>query len=773
MKKTRILASLLCIMMIVCALPMVQVSAASVDAVPSLAPANLATAAVEAMSTISGRTDIAWARPLTEADLQAHANCNLDFAASDIAENPYLTVLNNSVTFGENGAVFGETQGIMRYFPGEANKNGVTTEWSPVSETGFYVFSFKLNAGGTLSSRAICKGNYTDASVDVTPEGVTIYSGAAPGSGTNDDTLVTYTNADYAPGTVWNDVLIYMTDTYQPYQVWMKKATDSSFVKIGEARYPANMALGQNPYNIGFGNDYTSKTKGCTFIGTNVNVGYAASYKPVNAAPFASMEEILGGPVASTFAFDFDENSNFANTKDRVGFDVSGITSDADGMTQTAEATSSSFRFQPFGSYSPLHGSTNWNTTAADYDPQALYYKAKGGHTLLIASPRLQGRIEMVVVTGSKIAPQADASTVHEYYHPLDEWTEYLIVPNQRTAGSYNNGTGYSIYVKAEEGTNGEWWKIIDQKFKNSTSTYANYGLTFNNITGHIKNIKVLSLTKNVTNEAATPANATYAYMNEEFDAAPAYSNVATSGVVANGNIAFPTSSSSMDHKFLGVEIPVGGYAEFKVQYDGVAQYRFYDGEKSISIGQQSDYNSVTGGYSFHGANNTTWKTWRILRTADGYDMYVKGDGETGWTQIGVGAGAASATAPMVQFNFGTKNGGGTGDSKLAYFKVYGAAPASALTLTDGYTATALEDGATLTYPASLRAIVTEDAGKLLVVSYKGDDMAKAQIVNVADMVDDNAFVNATAEGATKVKVFLWDNFNGLNPLAPAVTLGL
>ena len=792
MRKTRILASLLCIMMIVCALPVMQVSAATADSIPALAPSNLGTAAAEVMNTIAGNTNKVWARPLTEADLQSHANCNLDFADSNIASDPYLTVLNNSVTFGESGAVFGETQGIMRYYPGAANPNGTTTDWSPVTETGYYVFSFKLNEGGSLSSRAICKGNYTDAVVDVTPEGVTMWSGTGAGTGTyaaqdavdgDGNPYLTYTTSNYAPGTEWNDVLIYMTNTYNPYQVWMKKSTDSSFVKIGEARYPANMAGGNNPYNIGFGNDYTSKTKGCTFIGTNVNVGYAASYKGVSVMPYSSMEEILGGPVASTYAFDFDANSNFENSSGRTGFTVSGITSDADGMTQAADAESSSFKFAPFGSYSPLHGSTNWGdcANAADYDPQALYFKAKGNFTTLIASPRLYGRIEMPVTVGTKIAPAADAITQLDYYLPLDEWTEYLIVPNQRTAGLYNNGTGYSIYVKAEKGTNGDWWKIIDQKFKNSTSSYGSYGLTFNNITGHIKNIRVLSLSKNVTDAAATPANATYAYVNEEFDAAPTYSNTNYGSATFNGNMVFPTTKGSMDYKLMGQVIPVGGYAEFKVQYDGVAKYVFYDGAKQINIGQQSDYNTVTGGYSFHGANNTAWKTWRILRTEAGYDMYVKADGDTGWTKIGEAAGTANTTAPHAWFNFGTKNGSNTeveeeilvGDSKLAYLKVYGPAPESALTLTDGYTGTALEDGATISYPASLRAIVTEDAGKLLVVSYIGDNMAKAQIVDVADMVDDNAFVDATATDATKVKVFLWGGFDTLNNLAPAVTLNL
>ena len=50
MKKTRILAALVSLMMVVCALPVMQASAAS----PALAPSNLGAAVAEVMNTISG-----------------------------------------------------------------------------------------------------------------------------------------------------------------------------------------------------------------------------------------------------------------------------------------------------------------------------------------------------------------------------------------------------------------------------------------------------------------------------------------------------------------------------------------------------------------------------------------------------------------------------------------------------------------------------------------------------------------------------------------------
>ncbi len=85
----------------------------------------------------------------------------------------------------------------------------------------------------------------------------------------------------------------------------------------------------------------------------------------------------------------------------------------------------------------------------------------------------------------------------------------------------------------------------------------------------------------------------------------------------------------------------------------------------------------------------------------------------------------------------------------------------------------AVYDGDTLSTPAALRVKGNNATGKLLVVSYKGDDMAKAQIMDAASLTADGTLVDASVSGATKVKVFLWDSFTSLNRQVPAITLGL
>lgn len=85
----------------------------------------------------------------------------------------------------------------------------------------------------------------------------------------------------------------------------------------------------------------------------------------------------------------------------------------------------------------------------------------------------------------------------------------------------------------------------------------------------------------------------------------------------------------------------------------------------------------------------------------------------------------------------------------------------------------AVYDGDTLSTPAALRIKGNNATGKVLVVTYKGDDMAKAQIIDAASLTAEGTSVDASASGATKIKVFNWDNFSKLNRVNPAITLGV
>ena len=65
------------------------------------------------------------------------------------------------------------------------------------------------------------------------------------------------------------------------------------------------------------------------------------------------------------------------------------------------------------------------------------------------------------------------------------------------------------------------------------------------------------------------------------------------------------------------------------------------------------------------------------------------------------------------------------------------------------------------------------DEALRMVPAVLDDDMAKAQILDAASLTAEGTSVDASAAGATKVKVFNWNNFTQLNRVNPAITLGL
>ncbi len=752
MKTTRVLSALLALMMIVCALPMMQASAA--------VPANLEAAVGEILG---------YNAAVPAASTKDWIATNLDFTADGAGDIPCLNA--DTVTFDTtDGAIFGEEKGKLYYQPRELSENGVAV-WSPFAISGNITFGFKLNENGSLRISGEEVWGSTQMGIDVTAGSVGVWESTEDrGAGT----LQLATNlVEYVPGTEWNDVMVTKdnsTANTGGYTVYMKKASETSFTKVAVSNSFC--------YCTNHGNCYNG---GIKFEGKNGAVNYAVSYKGINRYTFDSIETILGQETGSTYHFIFDERTNFANSAGRGGFTADGYKSEADGLTLIDPAdTTSKFSFAPFGSYSPLNGTTNWNDQT--YEPQALYLKTKGDFELLIPSPKTYGRVNMVVKVGSEIAIKNSAS---RYSYPMivqDEWTEFLIVPNELTNpdGWTMNG-GYTLYAKADKATNGTWYKIKDYGYENLGSGYTKYGLTFYAVTGHIKEAKTISLSQSVSNASIANAEAVVPYLDEDFSDIPTYPNMSYgSAFCEDGYLVIPATTSSVDFTITDMMIPVGGYAEFKVQYDGIVKYDFFDGSNTVSVAQQSDYGTISGGNGYCANSNTSWRTWRILRSAEGYSIYSQNEGDKGWFAHSVNVtGAAKETTPAIKFNFGVRNGNDDttivpGENKLDYIKVYGPASDSALTLIDGYTTKVLADGDTMTYPEAIRVTTTAETGKILVVSYLGKTIGDIQVIDIeTEMTDGTKTLDLTTTGASNIRFFLWDGFENIKCLTDDVNLSL
>lgn len=584
--------------------------------------------------------------------------------------------------------------------------------------------------------------------------------------------------APFAPGNDWVEYMVTRNGT-TGLKVYAKSpATGDEWLLINQIADGSYKSGGGTGTGLAYYSTCTDTGNGTGTTHAGAYIGYTTLYTAAEK-DIDTMEEILGGVTGSTYELAFDETTSFANTNGRVGFSgADNFTTDAEGLTLKDPAdTSSKIKYGPFSKWSPLNSTTIWNT--GTYIPQALYVKAKGGFLLDATGTNGNGRIYFLVQSNGNVIQNQDIKT---YSLPIvvnDEWVEYLFVPNGRTENTDVTALGYATYIKGATTTNGKWRKIGDGSFYKVSDSMSNTNqLGFTQVTGHIKLVRTLSLNASFADSAIIPAGADYLYVNEDFSDHPGYGNYAASAehvVYENGSAkaVCTTKSGKLAIRFNNVIIPVGGYAEFRTRYSGTGEYYFHDGEKVVGILQQSDYGTVTGGIGFSGNTNNSWRTWRIVRTADGYTVYSKCDTDTGWFRSTLNAGDASTAAAQSFFQFSMRNDGGTGDSQIDYFKVYGPAPTGVMTLTDGYSTMVLNNGDALTYKNTLRAIVSEDNAKLLVISYVGNDLKAAQIVNAADMINDSKTFDVRGTGVTKVKVFLWDGLSKMNPLTPAVTLNL
>ncbi len=686
-----------------------------------------------------------------------------------------------------NGAEYDNTNGLdltavdaaigkasWRYLPA----NG----YSPFNSSDALVFKAKIPAGGALNVQAY---------VPITVDGAAVVSRVYMDINETKATLsAASSNGSFAPGNDWVEYMVIKNgSTGLKLYVKSDNLTNGEWVlnsTINDGSYKSGGGVGTG---IAFYSTCTDTDgNGTATTHTGAYVQYCTVYQAVET--YDSMDTILGGVTGSTHDHVFDANSSFANTPapttanpDAVRnsyMSVTGFTSDANGLTLVDAAdTTSTFKYGPFTKSSPLNTKAFWSSTTT-YAPQAFYIQAKGGFALSASGPNGLGRIYMVATVGSNLVVNQDSVSVSVPVTLQDEDVEYLFVPNNRTEDTNVTAAGYTLYIKGAATTNGKWWKVREGAYNGASTNYSSHCITFSCVTGHIKRTKTLSLNASVAEENTIPDGADYLWVNEGFGETPAYTNKYDTHIAyTDGNAVFPSTDEvgSLTYAINGASLPIGGYVEFRVQYSGAATYTVGDGTSYVSIAQYSDYGGVTSNTAgtitgYTGDGNSSWRTWRVVRTDAGYTVYSKADGDSGWFNHGTDAGKANATN-QIAIKFSERNDGGTGDSKLDYIKVYAPAPTGVLTLTDGYSVKAVTDGATLAYEGTLRAIVNEETGKLLVVAYNGNDMVTAQIVNVADIVDNSVFVDAKVSGATKVKVFLWDSFSGLNRKTPAVTLNL
>lgn len=733
MKMTRILAALLCVMMVVCSLPMMAMAA-----IPS-----------NTYNTIGELMGASVAEPVVNDP--AFGGMNLDFRTVDRSsiDNDVKTWVYctsdadfDSVGFSYNSAnglsfPTGTQKYTWHYYPASFASSG----WSPLN-LGAYIFRFKLDAGGTLEVDGNAFGTNWRTFIQASETGVTIYSGK---NNTDGSGRASVTNTEeFAPGTEWCDMLVIANGGKQNstggYSVYMKKATDAGFTLVAApTTYPGG----------GYWKE-TSYTSGMNFTGYKLHISDAVMLKTASYGPrYDSIEDIIG---AYTTTYNYELDNNFQKG---VAYGGQGINAETGTYTEDG-FTNGDWGFEPYNNFCPLSDTT------------AFSIEAKG--KINLRGRGVDGR-QMYLDISASGTPYANlggtgtSTAISTTVRGEGNWGTYLFVKN--------GASGYTVYLKAAS-TENKWEKVFEAtngrygRENNSQGIYINMGTD-----GYVKNVKVYS-TANVVSEAnAKPAGATELLYSEDFAAKPAYSNIYGNGISYDGNMVLTENAEADAEVWLeNVVIPVGGYAEYRFRVGDTAPYiHFYTGTHDFNVMSRVDYCYVPGKAIPVSEGGDTYRTFRIARTAENtYNVYCKTDEDSNWYGFTGLSGTSASYTKCVRIPGEKSYAGAEGVAKLDYLKIYGPAINDTLTLTDGYGTITTTNGATLKFKDSLRAIVKADTGKLLVATYTDNDMLKAQIVDVASMTDDSVIVNAKVSGGNKIKVFYWDSFTKLNSLESVVT---
>ncbi len=717
MKKTRILAALLCIMMLVCSLPMMQASAA-----PSAAELNAAGQALGAASI----------KPTAA----AIGNAVFDFTEYAGQTSYPDAAQSGSLSYTNDGLKFGGTSSTWR-------KSAATNKWCPFNYGSIIYTKLMVAEGGSIEGKFYQPTSiHGNVKFTLTSDAVTFTGGEGA-----------VTNAvSCTPGTGWVEIMLDRKSTTQM-DWYMRGGSLTGWTKMGT--------------NTSWING--SSWDGITLTGTNAIVNYMAVVEPTNTAAvdsiyFDSVEDIVGGNYATTYNFELDKN--FAENMEASA--TEGIHQMASAAGDTAGTYSENgwsgyqWQFLPYAGWEVFSNTTFMTFTAKTGSSFNFQTRGVGGGQLYIDFK----------ADGANYYRDANP-TVHATVAPGSDWAEYLIKKSSTT-------NGYEVYIKQDAATDGKWQHIVTTaNFRTATN---GVGITItpgdtNKVNTWIKNVRVHT-TDVVSDEASKPATATQLMYEDNYNEKPAYGSPDGSGVsFADGNFVLTKGDGDAMGYWFNTEVPVGGYAEFRLNVGATyPTITFYDGAGSVGIYSRVSYGVIydegNGITLKSGDGGDTYRTWRVVRnTENTYSFYTKSDNDSAWAKIAENRTSKSVSNSKHIYIGGTKTyAGEEGVAKIDYMKIYGPAITDALTITDGYGTVIPAEGAKLTFPNALRAIVKADTGKLLVATYTGDNMLKAQIVDVASMADDQVFVNAKVSGGNKIKVFYWDSFTKLNSLKSVTT---
>ncbi len=184
---------------------------------------------------------------------------------------------------------------------------------------------------------------------------------------------------------------------------------------------------------------------------------------------------------------------------------------------------------------------------------------------------------------------------------------------------------------------------------------------------------------------------------------------------------------------------------------------------------------------AFIGDGGNTWWTYRILCNSNNtYDVYVKAEGDTAWLQLAndIAAMAPAGTGPdRIAINQYEHIAGAAYEdysSSIDYIKIYGPQPDSALVLTDGHGTKIITDQKNIQYPKHVYALAephpdSEKIRKFILAKYGLNQvLLDVDIFDVAgtETVAIPLDISDEAEEIREFRTYFWEDFNSMQPVS-------
>ncbi len=660
MKKTRFLAGLLCVMMVLTMVPMMAMAA------PTAAELNAA------------------GQALGKASIVPYPEYTLDFigAGEDFVQPEYVRTANSS-TYTTDGLKLSDGTGYYRY---DATNN----KWQPFdtdSGNGRFIYAkAKVAEGETLQFRA-ARGSdkHYIASFFITSTGINVQAA--------DDTLVMNIE-NFVPGTDWVEYIVeYDSANNGAQKIYVKGGSASSWVLLS---------------TIPTLQSWTTANNGLTGIlwSGSGTVAYTAIVKTSTTAAadpvyYDSLEEILGVENVAISNLNLDFTTGYTPNEEVI-VSPGSVEYLENGMTFPV-GTTSTWYYTPGTDYTSLTGPKGTSTSPLAVGKVGIVKVKLDSESdsinIQFNNPNTTAGRMFADVTASNITmyggDSADKTNNVSYstgWGIGTGWTEIMFVPGTAS---------YKILIKNDT-TNGQWRLAGESGGTTGYRQGRTYGMGFSttaNTGVYVESFVVYRGAGPQYNSLAEIAGKSpVAEYNFEFDetfetygfndGSADVGFVNASGATFTANGMDMTASSSLGyfraHKSwtpmyneyqktafaFKAKLVSGGALNIQANAGDVSG-RVYIDINNTGVGLTSATGVVNYGYE----PGTQWVDYFVMRKDGGYAVYAKGEADSKWEMAVYCTGYRSSSATGLQFS-------GTG-GYIKNFRVYnvvdGVAEASTL----------------------------------------------------------------------------------------------